>query len=254
MRIPIFYNVINRKKYFLYIEPVYQSTNEIIPIGQDCHPAYVLRKLHLRKYSLPFDWLNNNPIKAIAYADDNLRNKFDDFMKGLKKNERGKVVAEKYPYCEFLHNPDLIESEEEKMKFKRRIERILKIVKNSAPYFLNNVSAYAFESERDVYEYVGGLRDFLKNHLHELGRAAVYVRFDDFICENDSLSKLFLELESLEKSFKGFKYVKYIRESNVDKAWGNPRSYPKLLRDLNIPLKKTGYKIYIKITRSALSK
>lgn len=169
MRIPIFYNIFNRKKYFLYIEPVYKCANVIIPIGNDCHPAYVLQKLHLRKFSLPFDWLSNHPIKAIAYANENMCNGFSYFLKGLRRNEKGVVVAEKYPYCEFLHNPDLIESYEEKNKFKRRIERFLEIIKNSNVYFLNNVSATAFKDEECVDEYVSNLSIFLKNHLIKQG-------------------------------------------------------------------------------------
>lgn len=42
----------------MYIENRYKCKHIIIPIGCDCHPAYMLSSIHLRKISLPFDWLN----------------------------------------------------------------------------------------------------------------------------------------------------------------------------------------------------
>lgn len=55
----------------------------LVPIGCDCHPAYVLQTLHLRHAAYPFDWLDTSSEAALQYVEDNLRSRFAWFLHGL---------------------------------------------------------------------------------------------------------------------------------------------------------------------------
>ena len=55
-------------KYVLKVSRQFKPTKAIIPIGCDCHPAYMLDKVKIRKESLPFDWLDTEPLLALQYA------------------------------------------------------------------------------------------------------------------------------------------------------------------------------------------
>ncbi len=55
-------------QYQLKLNKHYKLVKEILPIGCDCHPAYMLSKLELRKESLPFDWLDTKPHLALNFA------------------------------------------------------------------------------------------------------------------------------------------------------------------------------------------
>ena len=103
MKIPLIYIPKMRFKKFLNIEKNYKSPSQIIPIGCDCHPAYVLDKLNIRKFSLPFDWLCIDPIRCLWYVADNIESNFEHFIKNLYRNENGYIVSEKYSFAEFMH-------------------------------------------------------------------------------------------------------------------------------------------------------
>ena len=52
-----------------------------IPLGYDCSPANALKELGLRKYSLPFDWVQAYSINIIPCINDN----FNQFHQNIKK-------------------------------------------------------------------------------------------------------------------------------------------------------------------------
>ena len=59
--------------YQLKINKQYKPLKSILPIGCDCHPAYMISKLELRNESLPFDWLDTKPSLALHYAFINVK-------------------------------------------------------------------------------------------------------------------------------------------------------------------------------------
>ena len=88
MRIPLIYIPKTRYKKFLHIEKRYNSDKLIIPLGCDCHPAFMLDSLHLRTTSLPFDWLNIDPIRTFEYVTENINDSFENFLKKPTKIRR----------------------------------------------------------------------------------------------------------------------------------------------------------------------
>src|ERR1700744_5709286 len=105
----------------LYIEERFDYESVIISLGCDCQPAYLLDTLHLRKRSLPFDWLRTDPIQGLKYASANFKNNFEDFLSDLEINGHGHVVSKKFPFSEFFHDKDLISNDVAQEKYKRKI-------------------------------------------------------------------------------------------------------------------------------------
>lgn len=44
-----------------------------------------------------------DPLKSIEYATKNIDDRFANFLKNLKLNEKGYFISEKYPYFEFMN-------------------------------------------------------------------------------------------------------------------------------------------------------
>lgn len=240
MRLPILYIPKTRFKKFLHIEKKYKSVNTIIPIGSDCHPAYILQTLFLRKNSLPFDWLNINPISSLKYINDNIQNQFKDFLVEPQKNERGYLVSKKYPDAEFMHEKEL-NTKESIEKFDRRIIRLIKIVKTEKVIYLHNLPVNSIKSENDIREYIQNVKYFFDN-INLDSTLHIYLRYDENEEENSFLiNKLTVELNKLR-----IKYCKYVRKLNDFGIWGNKEDYPNFIKSLQIDIKMTFPKIYIK--------
>lgn len=240
MRIPVLYIPKTKTKKFLYIEKNYKCLRTIIPIGNDCHPAYTLQTLFLRNSSLPFDWLNIDPINSLDYVNKNLQNLFIDFLVKPYKNERGYFVSTKFPDTEFMHENEL-NTKKTIEKFNRRIFRLLQIVKSEKVIYLHNFPVNSIKSEIQINEYIQNLKNFLNNITLD-STLHVYLRFDEHEKENNDLvNKLIVELDKLQVC-----YCKYVRELNSFGVWGDKRKYPKLYKSLKIDIKITFPKIYIK--------
>ena len=136
--------------YQLKIKKNYRSLKNIMPIGSDCHPAYMVSKLELRKESLPFDWLDTKPLHALSYAQKNITERFSFFLKDLKKNEAEKVFADKYPHALFYHFDDLIDNKQLQNKIEQRINRFLKLYDSDACYFLHTLTSSCIQSSEDL--------------------------------------------------------------------------------------------------------
>lgn len=80
-----------------------------ISLGSNCHPSENLRKLNLRKESLPFDWLLCNKFRVFEYVNNLINTNFSNFTTNLIYNHRGKVISKDYDYVEFYHY-DLIKN------------------------------------------------------------------------------------------------------------------------------------------------
>src|ERR1700744_6282993 len=124
----------------LYIENRFHCDNVIVSLGCDCHPAYVLDTLHLRKQSLPFDWLKTKPTEGLNYVTANFRNDFKDFLSNLTINEHSNVVSRNFPYAEFFHDKNLISEENEQDKYKRKILRLSDLRRTARIHYLYTIS------------------------------------------------------------------------------------------------------------------
>ena len=118
-----------KHSYAISINKRYWSLKTIVSVGCDCHPAHMLKALSLRKQSLPFDWLDTQPVYGIKYAHENIINQFQFFLTDLKKNNEGKVFANKYQFAVFYHYDDLITNKKLQLKIKERCINFIKLVK-----------------------------------------------------------------------------------------------------------------------------
>lgn len=240
MRIPVLYLPKTRFKKFLYIQKRYKCNQLIVPLGCDCHPAYVLKSLYLRNYSLPFDWLSINPVRTFEYMNENINDKFENFLKNPKLNERGYFISEKYPYSEFMHEKDL-NSQETINKFERRIDRFLKILKSRQIYFLHNIPVNSLQAESDINLYINSIKLF-QSKIPAGSTIHIYLRFDENLSENELLSeKLYSELLSL--NIHAYKYLRGLKDNGI---WGNASYYHYLLANLGLKIKMTFPKIFLK--------
>lgn len=240
MKILFFYNPITRKKWFLNIDNQYECDRMIVPLGADCHPAYVLQYLHLRKTSLPFDWLNNNHALSLFYVNKNIDEDFKNFIHELRKNENGHVVAKSFPYCEFMHEPNLILSSHDRNKLKRRIKRFKTVFLMDNIHFINAVHSKNFKNDEDVDVYIRNVKRF-KNRINLSQDLSVYIIFDE--SENENIRNVRQIIKALKQL--NIKYGKFIKNDKAYPTWGNPENFPKLLKSIGLNLWYRKKKIYI---------
>jgi len=229
-------------KIFLHIEKAYFCKKIIIPIGCDCHPAYTLKKLGIRKFSLPFDWLNTQPFSGIWYVMDNIKNNFIFFLSGLTKNERGYIVAEKYNFAEFMHEKDLIENIKSQNKFNRRIIRFIKIINKFDCFFLYNLPSNNITNLDQIDKFVNDVSDFTKI-IKPNDKLFIYFRYDENYDENrEYCNTLLNKLNNVNKVH----ITKYIRSTKQFGEWGDYREYYSLYKNLGINLRLKFPNIYLK--------
>ena len=101
MKITVWKGKKKSKKVHIYSR--FYSKENIIPIGSDCHSAYILNALNIRKQSLVFDWLFSDSRLGIKYVNDNIKSEFKFFLNDLKLNFRDHIVSEFFPDTEFFH-------------------------------------------------------------------------------------------------------------------------------------------------------
>jgi hypothetical protein len=241
MRIPLLYIPKTRYKKFLHFEKGNKADALIIPLGHDCHPAYTLQELKLRKISYPFDWLKIEPRQSIAYVVENIRDGFSHWISDLTRNERNYVISGRYPHAEFMHQNNLIENAGVRKKFRDRAARFLSVIKKKDLYFLHNLSADALKNENDVEFYIETIRQ-LTALFKENDHLYLYIRFDESEDENKAMVNLLLK--RLE-AFPSITTAKYIRFKQQYGNWGNPKCYKDLYADLGIKIRET-YRFYIK--------
>ncbi|MCB9189349.1 MAG: hypothetical protein H6599_08720 [Flavobacteriales bacterium] len=207
MNIPIIYIPKTKFKKYICIDKRYDCAKEIIPIGSDCHPAYTLQSLHLRKHSLPFDWLNTNPIKGLDFVHKNIQTSFSLFLDGLHKNERDHVVSKEYPFAEFMHEKNLIENKLDQDKFVRRIKRLQDIIQCEC-YFLYTIPSKSLKTEFEINEFYNSVISF-ESELNDKQQLCIYIRYDEHFNENEANCNALLEMI--------IKYLKSIRLNIFEK-------------------------------------
>ena len=227
--------------YQLKINKQYKTIKSILPIGCDCHPAYMLSKLELREESLPFDWLDTKPLLALNYAYQNINNRFTYFLKDLKKSEIGKVFADKYPEALFYHFDDLIENDKLQNKIKKRVDRFLKFYQTDECYFLHTLTSNSIETFDNV-EYVKQSIINFKSLLKNNDELIIYLRFDESFDENKENAIL---LQEFTDSLSQVRLIKYIRFKDKFGIWGDESQYKILIKELGIRTRFSGLKINI---------
>lgn len=240
MKIPLLYIPNTNIKKILHIEKKYQSPLPIIPIGADCSPAYCLQKLNLRSTSLPFDWLNTDPIKGLNFVKDNIKNNFSLFLAGLNKNDAGNIISSKYSYAEFLHEPNLIQSNDDQQKFYRRIEKFTTLYKKDVN-FIYNIPSTSLDTRQVAEDFIRSVHEF-KEVLKKNDKLYIYIRYDESYDENR------LNCEKVNNAFNdslNINIKKHIREIEAFGIWGNEKEYPELLRKLGIAIKLSLPRVYI---------
>jgi len=227
-------------KLTLNIENRFVSDHIIIPIGYDCHPAYMLNKLNLRTKSLPFDWLNMEPITGINYVIENIQSVFKWYLSDLIINERGYIVSSTFPNVEFMHEKDLIESPDTKAKLIRRYKRFNKIFKEFKCNFIYNLPSYCLNTNSDVITFKESVEKFLKL-IKDGDRLLLYIRYDENFDENNiNCDLLFRTLSSKNKIV----IQKYIREKNAYGIWGDEKKYFNFLKALHNGIRRSFPKVY----------
>ena len=131
-----------------------------MPIGCDCHPAYMLSKLELRNKSLPFDWLDTKPHLALRYAYETIKTEFQFFLTDLTKNEEGKVFSQKHPEALFYHFDDLIENKILQNKIQERSQRFLKVYKKQPCYFVHTLTSQTIANKEDLELSIAAITQF----------------------------------------------------------------------------------------------
>ncbi|SCY78521.1 Putative papain-like cysteine peptidase [Flavobacterium caeni] len=239
MRIPLIYIPKTKYKKFLYIRKKYYSKYPIIPIGCDCHPAHTLNSLFLRKISLPFDWLNIEPIHCFNYINDNINCEFSFFKSNVITNERGYFIASKYPSAEFIHEKKL-DSSDSQEKFDRRIARFTELLPKRN-IFIHNIPANSIKNKEDITVFIESIVKF-KEIIHNGSTIHIYIRFDENITENETLAnELYVRLIN-----SNIETIKYVRKLNKFGIWGDKKEYYRLLKNLKINIKQTFPNISIK--------
>lgn len=219
--------------YTIKISKQFKSTKAIIPIGCDCHPAYMLDKLKLRQKSLPFDWLDTEPLLAVKYAFENINNNFEFFAKNLKTNKEGKVFASKYPEALFYHFDDLITNTTLQKKVDVRIKRLLSIVRLTPCYYIHNTKSNAFKTEQEVDSFVKTISSFT-TLLKPKDELLIYLRYDETLEENQLNCELLIRSIQPIKSCKIITYIKHEKKYGI---WGDETKYKALIKTLGIHIK-----------------
>lgn len=234
--------------YHLKINKQFSSIKSLLPIGCDCHPAYMLSKLELRNESLPFDWLDTKPLHALPYAFQNIKDHFSDFLIALKKNENGKVYASKFPEALFYHFDDLIDNEALQHKILERIQRFLKIYHTQPCYFIHTLTSHSLNSNSDLEFVRQSILEF-QSLLKKEDELLIYLRFDESLNENCDNAQL---LQELVHNLSQVRMIKYIRYKEKYGIWGNETEYKKFIQTLGIKTRFSGLKI--KIEKQSLRK
>ena len=216
--------------YFIRVTRKFKSKKVIIPVGYDCHPAYLLQKTTLRKQSFPFDWMLTDPIKALDFAYSNIQNEFQYFMRDLAVDQAGNVFAKKYPEAAFYHYKDLIKNASLRDKINKRCSIAMLKIKTKPISYLFVISSLHVNSEKAVQTYFQSLLSFA-TILKPSDELLVYLRFENSEEENQQFC--FQLLEKI-KVLSQVHVTTFVLESAKYGLWGNEQKYRILLTNLKV--------------------
>ena len=229
------------KNTYLHVYSRFYTKNEIVSLGSDCHSAYILNSLKLRKKSYPFDWLFSDSRYGIQYVTENIKNNFEFFLTNLTRNERGHIISENYPNTEFFHEKELIESETDRAKMLKRAIRFSKLIKSKKCSFLYVINPEHFKDIKDIYILCDSIQEFFKvtpNH-----KIFIFIKCKEYVIDFTFINKLIEECNKIND----VKAVKYFLNTKIYGQWGKSNDYYPLLKGLGLGVKKNILpQIYIK--------
>lgn len=204
-----------------------------IPIGSDCNPAYILKILNHREFSLPFDWLDTSTLYGLDYVRENIEYEFINFKNEMILNEYNIPICKKYPNTTFMHHKSIVlcnkKGIETHNSFDRRIKRFMDIYKDNDIhkkylYCLNNDKVLA---RSDVHKFITSVKTFV-NIMSNEDKLLIYIRFDNKFNENNNINLCDLLMKKCN-DINNVHCVKYIREKDEYGRRGNKRNYLNLL-------------------------
>jgi len=170
-----------------------------ISLGIDCQPALALKELNLRKYALPFDWLNSTVNMIIECIKDD----FKFFHQELNFDSKN-ILYDKYGF-KYMHEYPLKNEDEYApvdnwmdykadviTKYERRIKRFKDILNSDTPI----IAIYKGRME-DIQQF----KDFFKGKYNKTNIVYIIYKynlkyfnmindkivFDDIIIQSDDI-------------------------------------------------------------------
>lgn len=242
MKIPLLYIPGTKFKKFLHIEPGYSADKRIISIGCDCHPAWMLKRLHMRKAGYPFDWLDTQAHLGLEYVNQNIKSDFRYYLDGITRNAEGNIIAEKYPHAVMLHETDLSAGSEGKIKLERRVERFRKQFIKGNNHYLYNLPVDKIKNEEQAEIFISSVQEFIAL-MNDTDSLHIILRYDEHGEEFPEITQMLLDFLEPNPKVYSAQYVRSLKQFGL---WGNPAGYPALFNQLNIPIKRTFTRIYVK--------
>lgn len=146
---------------------------EYIPIGIDCDVAFMCKEFKMRNCAYPFDHIvTYDGITKI------LENNFDSFIPNVNENIINNHVFDKNYNTKFIHDNFLLQ--EDKDKYKRRIDRFLEKLKdNKKIVFIKKGHSIHHHNEVEnivnEYEEIKRLNEYLKKNYKNLNYDIVLI-------------------------------------------------------------------------------
>ena len=146
---------------------------EYIPIGIDCDVAFMCKEFNMRNCAYPFDHIvTYDGITKI------LENNFNNFIPEINENTINNHVFDKNYNTKFIHDNFLLQ--EDKDKYKRRIDRFLEILNtNKKIVFIKKGHSIHHHNELhnivNEYEEVKKLNEYLKTNYKNLDYEIVII-------------------------------------------------------------------------------
>jgi len=199
-----------------------------VSLGPNCHAAGNLKHLHYRNFSLPFDWMLTEEEYGIQYVNNNINNDFSLFTKDLAKR-RGKTYSKNYPESLFFHH-NLLKNPEYIKDFERRGKRFMDLISNPD----NDITflffyAYKIYQNPEIFKiFYESIKNFENNPKIKANfKLLVYVANND----DDFKLELYPEINNLKKTV----FLKYIRDTKVNRIYGNRKDFQNLLDQMKSP-------------------
>ena len=242
MKIPVYYIPKTRFKKFLYIEKRYISDEPIIPLGCNCHPAYMLKQLHIRTRSFPFDWLSVHPRKGLSYVCKNIEANFSFFLSDLQKNKEGHVYSGKYPYALFYHEKNLIDNPDDRDKLNRRVKRFLEFLNCRTACFLYMTTSRVLSDQTSVEAVYDSIVRFTRL-MKDRDKLYIYISHEETPDANAMfVDSLMQKVQHLDRVY----ITKYLLQKNQYGLWGDESKYPDVFNRLALPIRKAAWpKIFL---------
>ena len=243
MKIPLFYIPKTRFKKFLHIEKKYISDEPIIPLGCNCHPAHMLKQLHIRTQSFPFDWLSVHPSKGLNHVCENIEENFSFFLSDLQKNEKGHVYSAKYPCVLFYHEEELIDSPDDREKLYRRVKRFLEFLNDHASRFLYMTTSRVLIDQASVEAIYDSIVRFTRL-MKDSDKLYIYIKHEETLDENRMfVDRLMQKVQHLDRTY----IAKYLKQTNRFGLWGDKNKFPDVFNRLKLPIRKAVWpKIFLR--------